>query len=106
MMSMASLLSTNNSDIAPLEDFDEEDIEGNLLLNYFLICMHLYVCIRKDIHRYTYYTLFIIFLDSSFKQDMNNVSFMTNKIELLTNSLSDPEIIESSVGRLFILMVL
>ncbi|CAH1733100.1 EH domain-binding protein 1 isoform X3 [Aphis gossypii] len=64
MMSMASLLSTNNSDIAPLEDFDEEDIE-----------------------------------DSSFKQDMNNVSFMTNKIELLTNSLSDPEIIDSSVGN-------
>lgn len=29
MMSMASLLSTNNSDIAPLEDFDEEDIEGS-----------------------------------------------------------------------------
>ncbi|XP_060846885.1 EH domain-binding protein 1 isoform X3 [Rhopalosiphum padi] len=66
MMSMASLLSTNNSDIAPLEDFDEEDIE-----------------------------------DSSFKQDMNNVSFMTNKIELLTNSLSDPEIIDSSVGNDF-----
>ncbi|KAL4135081.1 hypothetical protein QTP88_006737 [Uroleucon formosanum] len=64
MMSMASLLSTNNSDIAPLEDFDEEDIE-----------------------------------DSSFKQDMNNVSFMTNKIELLTNSLSDPEIIGSSIGN-------
>lgn len=35
MMSMASLLSTNNSDIAPLEDFDEEDIEGNLFF-YFL----------------------------------------------------------------------
>ncbi|XP_026816637.1 EH domain-binding protein 1 isoform X3 [Rhopalosiphum maidis] len=66
MMSMASLLSTNNSDIAPLEDFDEEDIE-----------------------------------DSSFKHDMNNVSFMTNKIELLTNSLSDPEIIDSSVGNDF-----
>uniref|UniRef100_A0A2H8TZN0 EH domain-binding protein 1 n=1 Tax=Melanaphis sacchari TaxID=742174 RepID=A0A2H8TZN0_9HEMI len=63
MMSMASLLSTNNSDIAPLEDFDEEDIE-----------------------------------DSSFKQNMNDVSFMTNKIELLTNSLSDPEIINNSVG--------
>jgi len=39
---MASLLSTNNSDIAPLEDFDEEDIEGNLL--FFDI--HVYVCMR------------------------------------------------------------
>lgn len=37
MMSMASLLSTNNSDIAPLEDFDEEDIEGNLLFYYLNI---------------------------------------------------------------------
>lgn len=34
---MASLLSTNNSDIAPLEDFDEEDIEGNLLFYYLNI---------------------------------------------------------------------
>lgn len=31
MMSMASLLSTNNSDIAPLEDFDEEELEGTLI---------------------------------------------------------------------------
>jgi len=100
---MASLLSTNNSDIAPLEDFDEEDIEGNLFINYFLFFIHL---IKINIYIYYLYILFIIFLDSSFKQDMNNVSFMTNKIELLTNSLSDPEIIDSSVGRLFILMIL
>jgi len=100
MMSMASLLSTNNSDIAPLEDFDEEDIEGNLLFSYFLV---FFVYIHKDIFIYAFY--FNIFLDSSFKQDMNNVSFMTNKIELLTNSLSDPEIIDSSVGKLFLLMV-
>ncbi|XP_050529415.1 EH domain-binding protein 1 isoform X4 [Daktulosphaira vitifoliae] len=57
MMSMASLLSTNTSDIAPLEDFDEEDIED---------------------------------YESSFDQNINNLSQMTNKIELLTNSLSDP----------------
>jgi len=31
---------------------------------------------------------------------------MTNKIELLTNSLSDPEIIDSSVGKLVILIVI
>jgi hypothetical protein len=31
MMSMASLLSTNNSDIAPLDDFDEEEVEGNYI---------------------------------------------------------------------------
>lgn len=30
MMSMASLLSTNNSDIAPLDDF--EDVEGNFII--------------------------------------------------------------------------
>jgi len=48
----------------------------------------------------------LFFIDSSFKQDMNNVSFMTNKIELLTNSLSDPEMIGSSIGKLFVLMVL
>jgi len=42
-MSMASLLSTNNSDIAPLEDFDEEDIEGSLLFSYFLILMCIYI---------------------------------------------------------------
>lgn len=56
-----------------------------------------------DIFIYAFY--FYVFLDSSFKQDMNNVSFMTNKIELLTNSLSDPEIIDSSVGKLSLLMV-
>lgn len=28
MVSMASLLSTNTSDIAPLDDFDEEDLDG------------------------------------------------------------------------------
>ena len=64
----------------------------------------MYVCVHKNIFIYTFY--FIVFLDSLFKQDMNNVSFMTNKIELLTNSLSDPEIIGSSVGKLFILMVI
>ncbi|XP_050431010.1 EH domain-binding protein 1 isoform X2 [Adelges cooleyi] len=61
MMSMASLLSTNNSDIAPLEDFDEEDVED----------------------------------DSTFDQNVSNLNAnltqMTNKIELLTNSLSDPD---------------
>lgn len=66
--------------------------------------MYMYVCVHKNIFIYTFY--FIVFLDSLFKQDMNNVSFMTNKIELLTNSLSDPEIIGSSVGKLFILMVI
>jgi len=29
---MASLLSTNTSDIAHLGDFDEEDLEGKLIL--------------------------------------------------------------------------
>ncbi|VVC45262.1 EEIG1/EHBP1 N-terminal domain,Domain of unknown function DUF3585,Calponin homology domain [Cinara cedri] len=58
MLSLASLFSTNNSDIAPLEDFDEEDIDDSLI-----------------------------------KENLNNVSFMTNKIENLTNSLSDPEFI-------------
>jgi len=101
---MASLLSTNNSDIAPLEDFDEEDIEGNLLFYFIFIFMYADLCLQKHIFTYAYY--FIVFLDSSFKQDMNNVSFMTNKIELLTNSLSDPEIISSSIGKLFILMVI
>ncbi|XP_025415748.1 EH domain-binding protein 1-like protein 1 isoform X3 [Sipha flava] len=64
MMSMASLLSTNNSDIAPLDDFDEEEVEDSLL-----------------------------------KQDLTNVSFMTNKIELLTNSLSDPDFIGTSINE-------
>lgn len=42
---MASLLSTNNSDIAPLEDFDEEDIEGNLLFfGVFCIYRYIYLC--------------------------------------------------------------
>ncbi|XP_050529411.1 EH domain-binding protein 1 isoform X2 [Daktulosphaira vitifoliae] len=63
MMSMASLLSTNTSDIAPLEDFDEEDIED---------------------------------YESSFDQNINNLSQMTNKIELLTNSLSDPNFEEGN----------
>lgn len=39
-----------------------------------------------------------IFLDLSFKQNVNNVSSMTNKIELLTNSLSDPDFIGSVNG--------
>lgn len=34
MMSLASLLSTNNSDIAPLDDFDEEDINEGIFF-YF-----------------------------------------------------------------------
>jgi len=46
MMSMASLLSTNNSDIAPLEDFDEEDIDGNLLFSD----VHMYLKIYLFIH--------------------------------------------------------
>lgn len=32
MLSLASLFSTNNSDIAPLEDFDEEDIDGYIII--------------------------------------------------------------------------
>lgn len=41
----------------------------------------------------TYYL--IVFPDS--KQNMNNLSSMTNKIELLTNSLSDPDFIGTSI---------
>lgn len=32
---------------------------------------------------------------------MNNVSFMTKKIELLTNSLSDPELIGTSCNGMY-----
>lgn len=32
MISIASMLSTNNSDIADIEDFDEEEIDGNLII--------------------------------------------------------------------------
>lgn len=31
MMSMASLFSANNSDIASFDDFNEEDIEGSFI---------------------------------------------------------------------------
>jgi hypothetical protein len=44
-----------------------------------------------------------ISLDSLLKQDLTNVSFMTNKIELLTNSLSDPDFIGTSInGKLVV----
>lgn len=32
MLSLASLFSTNNCDIAPLEDFDEEEINGFIII--------------------------------------------------------------------------
>lgn len=40
MQSLASLMSVNNNDIAPLDDFDEdEDVEGKcncVMINWFL----------------------------------------------------------------------
>lgn len=37
MISVASMLSTNNSDIADIEDFDEEELDGNLIIINFFI---------------------------------------------------------------------
>lgn len=31
MISIASMLSTNNSDIADIEDFDEEELDGDYI---------------------------------------------------------------------------
>lgn len=36
MMSIASMISTNNSDIAIIEDFDEEETDGNFLFFFIL----------------------------------------------------------------------
>jgi len=41
--------------------------------------------------------LFNYFIDSLCKQDINDVSFMTNKIKLLTNSLSNSNFVNTSV---------
>lgn len=43
MMSLASLLSTNNSDIAPLDDFDEEDINEGIFCYYYVIVINVVI---------------------------------------------------------------
>lgn len=60
-----------------------------------LTVLLLFLIIFIDINSYA-------FLDSLFKQNINDVSFMTNKIEHLTNSLSDPEFTGTSVNSMLI----
>lgn len=43
--------------------------------------------------------------DSSLKQDLSNVSFMTDKIKLLTNSLSDPDFIGTSINGMLMVYI-
>lgn len=50
--------------------------------------------------------IIVLILDLSFKQNVNNVSSMTNKIELLTNSLSDPDFTGSVNGMYWFLCTL
>lgn len=40
-------------------------------------------------------------IDTSFKQNVNNVSFMTNEIDLLTNSLSESDLIDISTNGMY-----
>jgi hypothetical protein len=45
MQSLASLMSVNNNDIAPLDDFDDdEDAEGRYPFIYVLHVQSLYMC--------------------------------------------------------------
>lgn len=58
MMSMASLLSTHNSDIAPLEDF--EDIEGTFSIKFKLI-INFKNCKKKNYNIGTSHFLYLFY---------------------------------------------